>query len=197
MRVFAIGFFCLSILLGYVAAASASPVVSSFLPALVGLVISILTAITIRKETNQSDTSPVGQNEHVPLMPVLYLRFGGLLLLLFVCGFIIGSVLGALSRSHGWFTQRSIRREFPWRPNLAPPSTEVALCWISIQSKMEQAGYKSDQVKALYQTFEKQYGDASGDLGRQQNLVTILHMIALKEPFLQEPSKDDSIYKGE
>jgi hypothetical protein len=199
MKFFTLGFFCLSLLLGYVAAASASPVVSSFLPALVGVAISILTALTIRKEAAKPDQAPVADAAYTSLASTAHLRFGGILLLLFVVGFIFGSILGALSRSHQWFTRSSIRKEFPWDSNHTPPSTELVLCWISIEGKMLDAGFKIDQVRDVYNAFAKQYADANGNPGQQQNLVAMLHIIALKEQFLHQPSQsqNESIYQGE
>ena len=43
--------------------------------------------------------------------------------------------MNLLSKSHQWFTENSIRKEFPWDSDGAPPSTELALCWIAIERR--------------------------------------------------------------
>ena len=58
--------------------------------------------------------------------------------------------MNLLSRSHQWFTENSIRKEFPWDSDGAPPSTELALCWIAIERRFVRevacAGLPMDDV---------------------------------------------------
>ena len=160
-RLLSAGVLAIAIVLGYMVAASGTPVAAVAIPAAFGLVVAGIgllhqtpksAAVSVgaaptqaedKREASASGTPPVHRSA-----PMRY----GVALICFALGFAGGLALGATARLDGWFSPKAQLIQFTWvRYGLAePPSAEAALYWLYLQGVLQARGFSDDQMKALY-----------------------------------------------
>lgn len=154
------GVFALAITLGYMVAASGTPVGAITIPAVFGLVVTALGLLQRPNSEVPADTHctpkvanglPLDSSTTTAIAQTVPMRFG-FMLLSFSLGFCLGLVIGAKARLELWLSPHPESMQLTWlRHNLPePPSGEAAFYWLYVQNILQERGISDDQVKALY-----------------------------------------------
>jgi len=152
-RLLAFGIFALAVVLGYVVAASGTPVASIAIPATFGLVVAALGLVQAHKKASAEPMAKGSLPIEVAASdePLNAMRYGGALLC-FALGFGAGLPVGARARLDNWFAPMPQTIELTWiRHSLPePPSGEAAIYWLYVQSILQARGLSDNQIKVLY-----------------------------------------------
>lgn len=153
----AAGVGALAIVLGFMIAASGTPVGSIAIPAAFGIAVTALGLFQtppipskpIGKEAKDEQPPASAANRLTRLAPN---RLGAALLC-FSVGFAGGIVLGAKARLAGWFAPTLVALEPTWLQHSlpSPPTAEAAVYWLYVQSVLQDRGVQGHHIKALYE----------------------------------------------
>jgi len=138
---------------------SATPVVAIAVPAVFGLVVTAVGMMhtapsrelveAIKALGEKSDTVPEivdfrARQRHAPARI-------GLALMAFSLAYLGGATLGASVRINHYLVTTTPASAFPWTStDLKPPTLDLALQWIALQSRLHELGYDENKIRELY-----------------------------------------------
>lgn len=162
------GLLSLAFVLGFVVAASGTPVGAVTVPAVFGLVAAAFALVPspwlskAPSEPPQADgKSQVGDKAARLLARAQdsTQRHAGVILLCFSVGFMGGIAVGARARIGEWFRAEPAPFVTTWqRQKLpSPPNADAAIYWIYLQGVLQARGLDDEQIKAMYELQSKDW----------------------------------------
>jgi hypothetical protein len=134
--------------IGFMIGVSSSPVVATIVPSIFALATAFIGLIQKKESQSESIQDIKFQDIEFNQKQV------GLLLFVFSIAYFLGIILGIGTRIGEWHQvfYKPESKEFPWNNSKKKQPTNIAntLSWICLQERLLEKGYKSDQIRKLY-----------------------------------------------
>lgn len=195
----AVGVALLALVLGFMIAASGTPVGSIAIPAAFGIAVSALGLIYPQLRDSKAEGSKAASDQqrshsdsrgHGHAQAQL-----GIALISFSVAFAIGIYLGASARLSGWLSPAPPALDPTWhrRGLPPPPSAEAAVYWLSVQNVLQERGLKEEHIASIY---ELQAKDWTARISSGASMPSAPTPSASAVPPGSKPTTLDDLFRG-